>query len=281
MVVKTEGIIIRETPVSENDKFLTVLTPELGKISVYANGVRNIKSPYLNTSQLLCYNEFMLTEKKGKLWLKEIASIERFEPLRSDIELFTLTQYFMEVVNDVCMDEEPENDMYNLILNVLVLLCKNTIPVRQVKGIFELRTALYNGFMPELNSCGNCGKRFTHEMFYLPPEKKGTDEPGYLYFDLIDGNVRCRECFLRRQDFESKIKDEEYDPRRTTVLNTISEPVYLAVNYVFNAQPNRIHAFKLDETLLDEFSDICEKYLLNHLERGFNSLEFYKTLNDI
>lgn len=277
MIVKTDGIIIRETPQRDNDKFLTILTPERGKISVYANGVRSIKSPFLNTTQLLCYDEFVITEKGGKLWLKEAALIERFDVIRESIELFALAQYFLEVTNDVCMEGQEEPDMYNLILNILVLMCKKSLSEEQIRGVFELRTALYNGFMPELSSCGRCGKRLTHEMFTLPPDGRAVGEEGYIYFDVMNGIIRCRECFMREHEFERNISGE-YDPLMSTVISTLSESVYMAVRYVFQAPANRIHAFKLDEKLVPEFSCFCEKYLLNHLERGFKTLDFYKTL---
>ena len=42
--LKTNGLVIRETAVGESDKILTLLTPELGKISVYYPAAKNIRS---------------------------------------------------------------------------------------------------------------------------------------------------------------------------------------------------------------------------------------------
>ena len=42
--ITTDCLIIREKSMGESDKLLTVLSRELGVISVYASGAKNIKS---------------------------------------------------------------------------------------------------------------------------------------------------------------------------------------------------------------------------------------------
>ena len=43
--IVTQGIVLRETQTKESDKILTLLTPERGKLSVIARGVRRKKLP--------------------------------------------------------------------------------------------------------------------------------------------------------------------------------------------------------------------------------------------
>ena len=62
-------------------------------------------------------------------------------------------------------------------------------------------------------------------------------------------------------------------PIATLTISTLS-----AMRYVINAEQERFLSFNLGEDEWDEFCEACEKYLLNQLERGFYSLEFYKTL---
>ncbi|MBQ1436248.1 MAG: recombination protein O N-terminal domain-containing protein, partial [Clostridia bacterium] len=56
MDIETDGLVIREYPKGERDKLLIVLTPEMGRISVWARGARSPKSPLLSVSQLLSYS---------------------------------------------------------------------------------------------------------------------------------------------------------------------------------------------------------------------------------
>ena len=50
------------------------------------------------------------------------------------------------------------------------------------------------------------------------------------------------------------------------------------MRYLAVCPPKRVFAFQLGEQSLKELSDIAETYLLTHLERGFFTLDFYKSL---
>ena len=52
--IKVKGIIIRQTNYSDYDKMLTVLTENMGKITVSAKGVRSMKNKNRAASELLC-----------------------------------------------------------------------------------------------------------------------------------------------------------------------------------------------------------------------------------
>ena len=41
---KTEGVVIRQIPLGEADRILTLYTPDMGKIRAVAKGVRRTKS---------------------------------------------------------------------------------------------------------------------------------------------------------------------------------------------------------------------------------------------
>ncbi|MBQ9703478.1 MAG: DNA repair protein RecO, partial [Clostridia bacterium] len=61
-------------------------------------------------------------------------------------------------------------------------------------------------------------------------------------------------------------------------ISIISDAVLQTMRYICNSRQERFLAFSLDENEHSMFFDACEKYLLNHLERGFYSLEFYKSM---
>ena len=54
-----------------------------------------------------------------------------------------------------------------------------------------------------------------------------------------------------------------------------------AMRYVTAASPKRLFAFGLtDERSLALFCRAAETYLLNHLERDFDTLHFYNSIKD-
>ena len=50
------------------------------------------------------------------------------------------------------------------------------------------------------------------------------------------------------------------------------------MRYTIHAPANRYLSFTLSEDEIKLYASVCEKYLLNHIEHGFYSLEFYKSL---
>ena len=57
--LKVNGIIIAENNSGDSDKMLTMLTPNLGKISCTAKGARRTKSQLLGATQIFTFTGFL------------------------------------------------------------------------------------------------------------------------------------------------------------------------------------------------------------------------------
>lgn len=118
----TAGLVLRETETKESDKILTVLTPELGRISVIAKGARSRRSKYTAACQLLAYDEMTLRRKGEWYYLAEANTIELFDGVRQDIERLALAAYFAELTEAVCQDAMAAAEILPLLLNALFAL---------------------------------------------------------------------------------------------------------------------------------------------------------------
>ena len=64
-----------------------------------------------------------------------------------------------------------------------------------------------------------------------------------------------------------------------TILCLLTEAARAALFYVIRCPLEKILSFRLDnDEDMKSFSRAAETYLLNHLERSFKNLEFYKSL---
>ena len=78
------------------------------------------------------------------------------------------------------------------------------------------------------------------------------------------------------QSVESAYEDTSYERK---ILIPMGAGAIAAAHYVLTALPERIFAFKIkSEADKADFCRAGETFLLNHLERNFDSLEFYKTI---
>ena len=256
-LIDAKGIVLRSVNYGERDRILTIYTEELGLITATANGSRSLKSRTLVATEQFCYSHYVFSYKNDRYTVKEVDLIESFFDLRTDIEKLTLAGYVAEVVTHVGTENMPDVPLLRLTLNTLFALAKEKAPRAQIKGAFEMRAAALLGFLPELSACSACGE-------------EGKD----VVLDVMNGSVICESC---RREMENSLSIEELDPMHPTIRCLLTDNARVALYYVSCCPLEKLLSFRLEgEGDMDNFAYAAETYLLNHLETGFKSLEFYK-----
>ena len=245
MYLTIRGLVLRVTDYNDRDALLTVLTQNHGKLTVKARGLRRKNSPLIAPCQLLAYAEFTLFEYRGMYTINEAASIELFRELHKDLQKLSLGTYFAQAAELLSQEDMPNPELLSLVLNCLYALGKLEYPEAMVKAVFELRAACLSGFMPDLSGCHICGR--------LHPER----------FDISAGRL---ECINHRGADSGGLRM----PIRSGVLD--------AMRYISSCDPKRLFAFSTGEDALEQLSQVTETYLTTQLERGFSTLDFYKSL---
>lgn len=247
MHLTTKALVLREVNYKESDKILTVLTAEEGKLTVSARGCRKKGSALAAASQLLVWSEMTLYEYQGRWAVKEAVTERQFTPVRSDLEKLALASYFAEVTETLAEEGQPEQGLLSLILNCLHALEKLNLPLRHVKAAFEWKAMALAGYEPMADGCAVCGCE--------PPE-----EPR---IHLGEGVIHCAAC-------RGEVGDGISMP--------LSNAALAALRHIVWGDPKRLFSFKPDETSLRQLGDASEAYLMTRLERGFKTLDFFKSL---
>ena len=240
---KTMGLVLRSAQYKETDCILTILTADYGLISVKARGVRRSASTIKAACQLLTYAEFTISEARGFQNISEATAVEMFPELRNDIELLALGSYFAQLAEVLSQQDAPDPELLPLILNALYALSKLRKPPRLVKAALELRLAALAGYQPELTCCAVCGS--------TEPDR----------FSVSTGSLLCASC-----------------PAPEGVRLPLSPPALAAMRYIITCDARKLFSFSLTGSAEKELCDAAETYLLTQLERGFSTLDFYKSL---
>ena len=245
MHLKIQALVLRVTDYNDRDALLTVLSRSHGKLTLKARGLRRKNSPLAACCQLLAYGEFTVFEYRGQYTINEAHSIELFIPLRRDLTKLSLGTYFAQVTEVISQEDLPNPELQSLLLNCLYALARLELPQDQIKAVFELRAACLAGYTPDLFGCHICGSQ--------NPER----------FDLSAGQLECVQC---RAGQGSGI--------RMPVNPSIME----AMRYICLCEPKRLFSFQSGKQTLEHLSALTEAYLTTQLERGFSTLDFYKSL---
>ena len=259
--VKVNAIIVRELNVGESDKLITALTDSLGKITVTCKGVRSIKSKRLASAQLFSYGELLLSVRGGKYYLSDATIENSFFELNTSIEKLALAQYFCQVVGAVTVENEDQREILSLLLNSIFILCYKDKDLRLVKAVFEMRLCSLLGYCPDLFSCEYCSKEISE-----------SDLLG-LCLDIGGGSLICPSCLLEEENAGIVPSGSAGSARAP-----LSPATVVALRYIISAHPKKIFAFQISDTELSNLAAITERYLLYHLDRGFETLDFYKSL---
>ncbi len=245
MYVTTQGLVLRVSDYNEHDALLTLLTRQHGRITVKARGLRRKNNPLSAPCQLLAFGEFTLFEYRGMYTINEAHSVELFHTLRKDLMKLSLGTYFAQVAEIISQEDLPSPELLSLVLNCLYALSKLSENENKVKGVFELRCACLAGYFPDLTGCHICGQALPDRM------------------DVTAGVLECSGC----RTFDS-----------TGLRMPLTASVLECMRYIAYCDPKRLFQFETSNESYERLAQITETYLTTQLERGFSTLDFYKSL---
>lgn len=253
MLSEVSGIVLRSVDIRESDRLITIYTESMGLVTALAKGSRSLKSRKLSSTQQFCYANFVLYTQGDKTWIKEAELIESFYSIRETIEGLALSAYITEVIEHVAT-AEGDRDVLRLTLNSLYAISKGSYDLATVKGAFEMRLATILGFMPDVLTCQRCGS-----------------SEGDFFFDVMAGAVECSDCHKRSSRGGERLSDSH----ESSILCILSHGAKIAVEYTIYSPLEKLFSFRISGDDMRLFSRAAEEYLLNHLERGFKTLDFY------
>ncbi len=270
MVFTADALVLRCLDSGDCDRLITLLTPEQGRISVIAKGVRSPRSKFAATSQPFVYGNFEIYRKGDMNWLRAGSVTEYFGGLRGSIEKLSLAAYISDIASEVTGECVPAVEILRMTLNTLYAIDKEIKPASEIKAVYEWRAAGYAGYMPDLGQCGLCG----------------AENVEVMYLDVMNGRLICSACLKKpavkisgkTSDGNDGIITDQNEYERS-ILIPMGAGALAASRFALAALPERMFSFRIKELAdREEFCRGAEAYLLNHLERGFDSLDFYKTI---
>lgn len=247
--IVTRGIVLRETETKDADKILTLLTAEHGKLSVIARGVKRKGCKFAAAAQSLAWSEWTLYHKGDWYYANEGATLDLWNGLRTDLDAMALGFYLAELTEAVTTEGEPAPEPLRHLLNGLYALSVMRKQPALVKPAFEIKLLCLAGYEPLADSCAYCG---------LP-------DPERPMLDVVQGVLRCGKCGVRESALSMPLCPDSL----------------AALRHIVYGDPKRLYSFKLGSDALRRLSGAAEAFVAAQLERGFKTLDFYKSLQPL
>ncbi len=233
--VKTKGIIIAEKMMSDFDKILTILTPNMGKIECVAKGSRRPKSLLMAGTQFLCFGEYVLYKGSDNYSMNSCETIELFYNIRTDLDKLKYAVYITKIINDVTTENQNNYKVLQLFLNTLYVISNTDKDLEYRTSVFRIRLLSIIGYRPEIEECKICKQK-----------------ENLAKFSIKDNGFKCEAC--------GKQDKGAIDMNETTKD---------AIRYIILADAKKIYSFQISKESIEELKIISKVYLTEKLEREY------------
>ena len=237
--IKTLGLIIKETMSSDSDKFITVLTKDYGKVSLFIKGAVKNKSKFSASSKIFNYGQFVYQKNNNGLnILSDIVIFEDFYEISKDYLSFAYGSYFCNLTDETVQEEIEENHILKLLFMALKKICTEGSK-ELICSTFEYKLMQLNGVIPLINECSVCKSKNV--------------------YSLGNNGAYCKEHSVRES------------------IN-ISGSVLKALRYIQENDIGRVFSFTMDREYIPEMRAVVHRYMKYNFTEEPKSYHFLRSL---
>ncbi len=152
-----QGIVLRGYPFGEADRVVVLLSPNNGKIRAVAKGVRKTKSRFGGRLEPFTHVDLVLYEGRNLDTITQVAVLEPFPRLRSDLDAVITAGTMVEAADAVAQEDEAAIRLFLLLQRGLKTLEAGERSTDLITS-FLLKLADVVGVAPSFLHCASCGR---------------------------------------------------------------------------------------------------------------------------
>lgn len=176
MEFKADALLLRAVDYGENDKMVTLLTAERGKIGVGMKGVKKAGAKLKFAAQPFCFAEYVLSGRGERYTVISASLHDGFYPLREDVTAYYAAACVCEACDALVFEGMQAGALLVAAITALGEMCGGSVPRALIR--FLLTALRLAGYPVLTEDCAACGKALS----------------GKLFFDFASGSFFCAEC---------------------------------------------------------------------------------------
>lgn len=146
--ITVQGIVLDTSLVKEYDKRIVLLTVELGRITVFANGARRKNSQFTAVCQKFVMGEFVLRPGSQNTYSLVSSSISNyFMDLSRDIEKLAYASYACELIGYFTQEGVKATDELNLLYVTFKAILNEKPSLTMIKSVLECKLMHIEGIL--------------------------------------------------------------------------------------------------------------------------------------
>ena len=244
-VAKAEGIVLRQQPLGEADRIVTLLTREQGRVRAAARGVRRPTSRLAGRLEPFAHVQLLLARGRTFDVIAQVEPIRIFTGIRGHLLRGAYAAYLVELVERGLPERDPQEPIFALVLEALDGLDRGGDEDAEMVSLrFAVRLSAALGYQPEAAGCVACGR-------VLP---QTTGRAPQWAFSTAGGGALCPGC---------RGEDPEAVP--------VSAGALAACDYLLRAPDGRSDRLRLPAMQRGELAALVQAHLEHRLEAKLRS----------
>jgi DNA repair protein RecO (recombination protein O) len=150
--IHTRGIVLSRTDYGEADRILTFLTPDHGKVSAIAKGVRKQKSKLAGGIELFSVSEISyIPGKRDISTLISTRLVTHYGQIVKDLNRTNAGYELIKIINKAT-EEKPEEAYFNLLRQLFEALDDHSVDLELIQAWFAAQLLRQAGHTPNLRT---------------------------------------------------------------------------------------------------------------------------------
>lgn len=214
----TKGIVLTRTNYGEADRIVKLLTPDSGKLSLLARGVRKQKSKLAGGIELFSVSDVTYIRGRGELGTLVSARLEKhYGTIIKHIDRVQLAYDLIKLL-DRATEDEPEADYFELLEAAFVALNEPSIDGGLIRFWFNVQLLRLAGHTPNLQTDSNDQK--------LQPDKTyDFDFDNVVFSESASGKFAAPHIKFLRLSFAGNVPKTLQQISGTATLQTAVMPL--------------------------------------------------------
>lgn len=144
--VSIRGVVLQIHRVKDRDCYLHLLSPERGRISIFASRLLQYQHPCHSVAQPYSLVEVLVQEGNQGYRLLEGTSVAQFPHVHTDISAQSWAAQITELVQDLCLDVQDAPLLYPLLVYAYYALDQEWLPGAQIWALVQIWGLSHCGF---------------------------------------------------------------------------------------------------------------------------------------
>ncbi|MBM3295499.1 MAG: DNA repair protein RecO [Candidatus Aminicenantes bacterium] len=241
---QAEAIVLRASPVGDQDRLVVFLTRERGLLRGVAKGARKFGSRFGSALEPMTHVDVFFYEKERRdlVTISACDLRQSFFDVQKNVEAALTLAYLAELVEESVPGRVHDDLLFRLLLSVLEAL-RDTLDTALLARYFEAWFLQIHGIYPDLRRCRRCRREIAEaEAGWLAPGRDG---------------VYCDGCAPARKD-------------------EIKPPLARFVAWARRNPPAACPEAPFTKEELRDVGRVLQAMIVHHLEREPKSLRFVR-----